>query len=151
MKGLEMCESGRFYLSLQHISNPFTTHFSNMKKLHSIIIILIGMTAMPFRAMADEGTKRPIYFRPVTSQNDTRDYPRMPAYSPIYGELTGDILTIYSTLSGEAEVTVVAADGSTIVCKVADLSSGHSMAITADTPGITVFVKVSDRTYAALF
>lgn len=75
----------------------------------------------------------------------------MPAYSPIYGELTGDILTIYSTLSGEAEVTVVAADGSTIVCKVADLSSGHSMAITADTPGITVFVKVSDRTYAALF
>ena len=38
-----------------------------MKKLLSIIIILIGMTAMPFRAMADEGTKRPIYFRPVTS------------------------------------------------------------------------------------
>lgn len=91
-----------------------------------------------------------IIFSPVERQNDTRDYPRMPAYSPIYGVVSGDLLTIYSKTEGEASVTVANATGTVIMTQpVADLTCGYTVMLPAEKAGLTVSVLFNGITYSA--
>ena len=91
-----------------------------------------------------------IIFAPVERQNDTRDYPRMPAYSPIYGVVSGDVLTIYSKAEGEASITVAEATGTVIMKQpVADLTCGYPVVLPAGKTGLTVSVLFNGVTYSA--
>lgn len=91
-----------------------------------------------------------IIFAPVERQNDTRDYPRMPAYSPIYGVVSGDLLTIYSRAEGEASITVADATGTVIMNQpVADLTCGYPVVLPAEKTGLKVSVLFNGITYSA--
>lgn len=69
-----------------------------------------------------------IIFIPVQQQGDTKDYPKKPAYTPIYGEVSSDVLTIYSKVNGAADVTVSTAAGSIIMSQsVDDLTCGYTV------------------------
>lgn len=90
-----------------------------------------------------------IIFKP-SSVGDTKDYPRMPAYSPIYGMVSGDLLTIYSRAEGEASVTVADATGTVIMSlPVADLTCGYTVMLPAEKSGLTVSVLFNGVTYSA--
>lgn len=83
---------------------------------------------------------------------DTKDYPRMPAYSPIYGMMSGDLLTIYSKAEGEASVTVADAAGTVIMSQpVADLTCGYPVVLPAEKTGLKVSVLFNGVTYSATF
>lgn len=90
-----------------------------------------------------------IIFKP-SSKGDTKDYPRMPAYSPIYGVVSGDVLTIYSRVEGEADVTVADAAGTIIMnLPVADLTCGYPVVLPAEKTGLKVSVTFNGVTYSA--
>ena len=93
-----------------------------------------------------------IIFSPAQQQGDTKDYPRMPAYSPIYGWVSGDLLTIYSKAEGEANVTVADATGTVIMSQpVADLTYGYPVVLPAEKTGLKVSVIFNGITYSATF
>lgn len=93
-----------------------------------------------------------IIFAPVERQNDTRDYPRMPAYSPIYGMVSGDVLTIYSKAEGEASITVANAAGTVIMSQpMVDLTCGYPVVLPAEKTGLKVSVLFNGVTYSATF
>lgn len=75
-----------------------------------------------------------------------------PAYSPIYGVVSGDLLTIYSKTEGEASVTVANATGTVIMTQpVADLTCGYTVMLPAEKAGLTVSVLFNGITYSATF
>ena len=114
-------------------------------------MLLIGACTMPCYATAEQDVEvENLRFNP--DQGGTQDYPRMPAYSPIYGWVSGDVLTIYSKVEGEANVTVADATGTVIMSQpVADLTYGYPVVLPAEKTGLKVSVIFNGVTYSATF
>lgn len=101
-------------------------------------------------AMASAESGNEIVLSPVSDNNNTTDHPRKPAYRPIYGVMTADMITIYNKVTGEAEITLVSATGTTIMShKVADLTCGYPVMLPTEKTGLTVYVAFNGVTYSA--
>lgn len=124
-----------------------------MYKFIITLMLLIGFASGIPTAKAAETDQTidttNIIFKP-SSVGDTKDYPRMPAYSPIYGMVSGDLLTIYSRVEGEASVTVVNAAGTVIMSQpVVDLTCGYPVVLPAEKTELKVSVLFNGVTYSA--
>ncbi|MDE7150821.1 MAG: hypothetical protein K2O27_00980 [Candidatus Amulumruptor sp.] len=122
-----------------------------MKQIITFLMLLIGVCTMPCYATAEqEGEVEDLRFNP--DQGGTSDHPMKPAYSPIYGVVSGDLLTIFSKVSGEANVTVADATGTVIMSQpVADLTYGYPVMLPAEKTGLKVSVIFNGVTYSATF
>ncbi|MBO4944398.1 MAG: hypothetical protein J6C91_03945 [Muribaculaceae bacterium] len=120
-----------------------------MKRIITILMLLIGVYALPSYATSQEaGDVENLQFNP--GQGGTSDFPKKPAYTPIYGEVSGDVLTIYSKVNGAADVTISTAAGSIIMSQsVDDLTCGYTVILPAESTGITVRVIFNGVTYSA--
>lgn len=126
-----------------------------MHKFIITLMLIIGLASGIPTAKAAE-TDQTIDTTNIIFKNrdilDTKDYPRMPAYSPIYGVVSGDVLTIYSRVEGEADVTVADAAGTIIMnLPVADLTCGYPVVLPAEKTGLKVSVLFNGVTYSATF
>lgn len=64
--------------------------------------------------------------------------------------VSGDVLTIYSRVEGEADVTVADAAGTIIMnLPVADLTCGYPVVLPAEKTGLKVSVTFNGVTYSA--
>ena len=120
-----------------------------MKQIITFLMFLIGVYAMPAYATSQQcGDVEDLRFNP--GQGGTNGNPMKPAYTPIYGEVSGDVLTIYSKVNGTADVTVSTATGKVIMSQsVNDLTCGYTVILPAETAGITVRVIFNGVTYSA--
>lgn len=119
-----------------------------MKQIITFLMLLIGVYAMPAYATSQQcGDVQNLQFNPGKG---TKDNPKKPAYTPIYGEVSGDVLTIYSKVNGAADVTVSTASGKVILSQsVDDLTCGYTVILPAENVGITVCVIFKGVTYYA--
>lgn len=120
-----------------------------MQKIITFLLLLIGVYAMPCLAMAEQdGDVKDLQF--VPEHGGIKNNPMKPAYKPIYGEVSGDVLTIYSKVNGAADITVSTASGTVIMSQsVDDLICGYAIMLPAETTGVTVRVIFNGVTYSA--
>lgn len=127
----------------------FTQLSNAMQKIITFLLLLIGVYAMPCLAMAEQdGDVKDLQF--VPEHGGIKNNPMKPAYTPIYGEVSGDVLTIYSKVNGTADITVSAVSGKVIISQsVDDLTCGYTVILPAESIGITVRVIFNGVTYSA--
>lgn len=120
-----------------------------MRKILLILSLFVA-AFVNMHAGPTQETDGDVVFHRTIPDDDTKDYPRMPAYSPIYGMVSGDLLTIYSKAEGEANVTVADATGTVIMSQpVADLTCGYTVMLPAEKTGLKVSVLFNGVTYSA--
>lgn len=123
-----------------------------MNKFLTFLTFLFCCCMFTATAMAssDSESGNGVVLSPVSDDNNTTDHPRKPAYRPIYGVMTADMITIYNKMTGEAEITLVSATGTTIIShKVADLTCGYPVMLPTEKTGLKVSVLFNGVIYSA--
>ena len=121
-----------------------------MTRLVTVILLLFGTYIMPAYTAADDpkGEKQELKFDP--EQIDNTGIPKKPAYCPFSGVIDEYSITLFSTVSGEVEITVTDADGMTVYEDTAELYGGYIIPLEEGIDYGMLYLTIGNRTYKAV-
>ena len=120
-----------------------------MVKVITFIMLIIGACIIPFSATADpEGEGKRIIIEPEVG--NTTDRPQKPAYCPFSGVIDEYSITLFSTVSGEVEITVTDATGMTVYEDTAELYGGYVIPLEEGIDYGMLYLTIGNKTYKAV-
>ena len=120
-----------------------------MVKVITFIMLIIGACAIPFSATADpEGEGKRIQFDP--EQIDNTGIPKKPVYCPFSGVIDEYSITLFSTVSGEVEITITDTNGMTVYEDTAELYGGYVIPLEEGINYGMLYLTIGSKTYKAV-
>ena len=121
-----------------------------MIRLFAIMLLLFGTNILPVYTAADDpkGEKQEVKFDPEPIDNTGK--PKKPAYCPFSGVIDEYSITLFSTVSGEVEITVTDANGMTVYEDTAELYGGYIIPLEEDIDYGMLYLTIGSRTYKAV-
>ncbi|MDE6265607.1 MAG: DUF3244 domain-containing protein [Paramuribaculum sp.] len=121
-----------------------------MKRMIIIMLLFIGAYTMPVYTAADDpkGEKQELKFDP--ENGGTNGFPQKPAYCPFSGVIDEYSITLFSTVSGEVEITVTDAKGMIVYEDTAELYGGYVIPLEEGIDYGMLYLTIGSRTYKAV-
>ncbi|MDE6264157.1 MAG: DUF3244 domain-containing protein [Paramuribaculum sp.] len=121
-----------------------------MIRLFAIMLLLFGTNILPVYTAADDpkGEKQELKFDPEVG--NTTDRPQKPAYCPFSGVIDEYSITLFSTVSGDVEITVIDANGMTVYEDTAELYGGYVIPLEEGIGYGMLYLTIGSRTYKAV-
>lgn len=120
-----------------------------MKRILIILILAFGVISNSLIITADTPTeKKDIKFDPESETVIGR--PMKPAYCPFSGVMDEYSITLFSTVSGEVEITVTDANGMPVYEDAAELYGGYVIPLEEGIDYSLLYLTIGSRTYKAV-
>ncbi len=120
-----------------------------MKRILIILILAFGAISNAVTVTADTpAEKKDIRFDPESETVIGR--PKKPAYCPFAGVMDEYSITLFSTVSGEVEITITDSTGMPVYEDAAELYEGYVIPLEEGIDYSLLYLTIGSRTYKAV-
>ena len=119
-----------------------------MRKFMTILVLAVAFVCSVATNSAEQ--KNPEQIRLKKDNTNTHDYPRMPAWSPVYCIVTGNEITVYCDYDTEGVITASGSKSGVIVMRQqANLLDGYSFTFDEE-ESVSVIVAIDGEYYSGV-
>ncbi len=121
-----------------------------MARLLKVLLLLIGICALPAYTTADDPKEDKTNLQFNDENGGASGRPMKPAYCPFSGMIDEFSLTLFSTVSGEVEITITDSTGMPVYEDTAELYGGYVIPLEEGVDYSVLYLTIGSRTYKAV-